>query len=279
MSDPKVTTIDFLKRNGYPFEMKVAKEFQKVGLSVAQSFVYTDSNTQLSREIDVIALYRGVTAEQIVYDVWFIIECKYAKTPWVLFSSQTNRFMSSSLYSYNDDGKRWLEHLACKDEFNNFFVLDKNEGYGLTATSGKDEEKNREPNRNSGYDAIQKILSFLKSESAIALSPVGFAMFVPIIAMRGKLFKSKLDEDDEIDCEEIDEAQLYYKESINGVTPKIHIITENKLQSYVKFLRVECDKLIKAPFLNPTLRYKSFAEKMNEEYATKTWLPRTLSKG
>jgi|GEM_PF-1472863 len=54
-SDPIKEVREFLSMNGFPFEMKVAREFQVARFGIHQSVYYRDPISETIRELDVIA--------------------------------------------------------------------------------------------------------------------------------------------------------------------------------------------------------------------------------
>jgi hypothetical protein len=253
MSDPKTTVENFLKENGYPFEMRVASEFQKRGFGIRQSVYFTDPNLNVVREIDVIALWHELFKKKD-FTVIFFIECKYAKTPWILFSSLTEGF--SRCYLSNIKGINWINHLITQPSFENFFELQKKTGYALTVTT-----KDNDPQKDNAYKAIQTIMAFLKSESqSPKFSDSDFIFFVPIIAIRGKLFETHLNERNEIECNEINEAQLFYNESISGAIPKIHIVTEEIIEQYIQRIHEDIKRLFIEPYMSISLTNPALGE-------------------
>ena len=46
---------EWVNKQGYPFEMRVAAAFRKAGFGITQSDYYTDTETGTAREIDVVA--------------------------------------------------------------------------------------------------------------------------------------------------------------------------------------------------------------------------------
>lgn len=83
----------WLGRSGVPFEFAVASAFREVGFQVLQGIHYQadDPDALGSRDIDVLAV-----SEQLVSchpmtraTVIFVIECKTAKQPWLVFRGQT----------------------------------------------------------------------------------------------------------------------------------------------------------------------------------------------
>lgn len=75
----------WLDEQGYPLEMKVARNFQGAGFSVSSSEYYIDPDEGKPREIDVIASME-TTISGVSFQLAFTVECKSSKkSPWVCF--------------------------------------------------------------------------------------------------------------------------------------------------------------------------------------------------
>jgi hypothetical protein len=249
--------------------MKVASLFQKAGFGIHQSAYYIDPITDIPREIDVIAIWIAKFGSRKV-NIVFPIECKYAVSPWIFFSSITEG--SPICYLPNRNGFRWIKHLSKQQDWGSFFEVDKNIGYGLTVTNAKtddvnstktkksnsaakDSKEGSSATRNNAYAAMQTLLNFLKSEHEEYrfAHPTDFVIYVPILAIKGPLVEAKLDNNYEINCREINEGQIYYKEDIFDVIPKIHVVTESKLENYIEKLKEDCQKLSSEPYITDAL--------------------------
>jgi hypothetical protein len=268
-SDPTKEAKEYLTKQGFPFEMKVATLFQKAGFRIHQSAYYIDPITDVPREIDVIAIWIAKFGSRKI-NIVFPIECKYAVSPWIFFSSITEGF--PLCYLPNRKGFGWIKHLTKQKGWGNFFEVDKNIGYGLTVTNAKtddinstntkkdnsarkDGKESSSVTRNNAYAAIQTLLNFLKSEHKEYrfAHPNDFVIYVPILAIKGPLVEAKLDSNHEIDCREINEGQIYYKEDIFDIIPKIHVVTEAKLEEYIAKLKEDCERLSSVPYMTDEL--------------------------
>jgi hypothetical protein len=266
-TDPTEAAKNYLTKQGYPFEMKVASLFQKAGFGIHQSAYYVDPVTEIPREIDIVAIWIAEFENKKI-NIVFPIECKYATSPWILFSSITQGF--PVCYLPNKNGLRWIKHLSVQPNWNTFFEIDRNLGYGLTVTNAKNEDIGANPKRksnsseknegkdntpttkNNAYLGIQTLLNFLKSEHKEYrfAHPNDFVIYVPILAIKGSLVEAKLDNKYDIECSEINEGQIYYKEDIFDIIPKIHVVTEAKLEQYIAKLKEDCEKLSSKPYIN-----------------------------
>ena len=76
----------WLETQGYSLQMRVARVFTRAGFHVSQFASYVDPKEHKLREIDVVA---SMTREfdGFTLAVAFLIECKHADKPWVVFTS------------------------------------------------------------------------------------------------------------------------------------------------------------------------------------------------
>jgi len=234
MTDAKTTVKEYLSKNGFPFEMRVAKQFRQAGFETYQSMLYKDVESGKDREIDVAAYYvRNYSDVQFSFKV--IIECKHAKTPWILFTGENKGFSELNvhqLYCSNYAGGKILEALGRHLEWRNAFVIDKRSAYGITETSnGPIEDEGR-----NSYKALKTLLHALQHENVVEQThPKQFEIFIPIIAVQGKLFECYLSDSNEEVINEIDEGQLLYKSNISpGVFPIVNVVAEQKVPALAK---------------------------------------------
>jgi hypothetical protein len=247
--DIKNTIRNYLSEHGYPLEMFVAKEFRKAGFEVYQSSMYIDQETGKNRELDVIAYYPRVLGE-IHFNFKVIIECKYAKNPWILFSGENKGFEDlkiDSFYCCNYAGSEMLNRLTLEDNFNEktWFKLNLKLGYGLTEAIYSTREKEKVQ---TTYKAITTLINSLKHERAKdnAYTQKTFDVFVPVIVMQGKLFECYLNESNEVEVNEINEGQLLYKSNVYpNVFPSIEIINKDQVFILAEKLRKDFEAIVK----------------------------------
>jgi hypothetical protein len=81
---------EWLDKQGYPLEMKVAKALHENGFHPLQSNYYRDPETEKYREIDVVGqVAYTYKHHNIIFQL--IIECKNnLSKPWITFSSDTH---------------------------------------------------------------------------------------------------------------------------------------------------------------------------------------------
>ncbi|NEW53909.1 hypothetical protein GV792_28195 [Nocardia cyriacigeorgica] len=89
----------WLESQGYPLEMRTAREFHSRNIFATLGHYYVDLETGQQRETDVmVRLNQGSGKSGL--GVVLVIECKSARDkPWVLFTGDPNRQTSSSLFT------------------------------------------------------------------------------------------------------------------------------------------------------------------------------------
>lgn len=108
MTDPQENLADKIKKSleghGHSLEMRVAKAFRENGFKVSQFEYFVDQDTNLVRQIDVVASISKIIAKQLV-TINLIIECKYAKKkPWVILQTE-QKFNKYAFFEKNLQGE------------------------------------------------------------------------------------------------------------------------------------------------------------------------------
>ena len=245
----------YLAKQGYPFEMYVAKKFRDAGFEVYQSTLYLDENENKEREIDVAAYYARFIGD-IKIEFKVVIECKYTNGLWIFFSGENKGFETLPLYNFycaSYAGSELLEKLNLDENFKRkqWFKISRHFGYSLIEVKKENSNtgKNKE-NQNAGatYKAIMKLIGVLRDEynNNAYLEQQGekvLSILVPIIAVQGKLVECFLNEKEEQVFTEITEGQLLYKSNINpDVFPLIEVITKERIPELVSKLKSDFDK-------------------------------------
>ena len=91
-----LTVYEWLQKQGYPLEMEVASALSKKGLWVRRASYYKDSESDKSREIDVIATETEILG---MAELHFVVECKASSKPWILFSSRDTLSNYNALFA------------------------------------------------------------------------------------------------------------------------------------------------------------------------------------
>lgn len=253
--DEKEQVLNFLKNEGFPLEMYVASQLRLCGFEVYQGTLYKDQETGKLRELDVTAHFFRQIDQFKSLEIKFIIECKHAKTPWILFGGENdgfNQLTSEYFYCCNDTGKKVFNIINnSAEEYllgSTVFKVDKFIGYGITELNTKSDKKDSIPN---SYKAISTLINSLRSEqetekkttSSAALSK-RYIVYVPMIVMEGSLYKTEYLGSEQIEARKIDEAQLLYKSNVyEGVFPLIEICTKEKVEKLFKKIYIDCEKI------------------------------------
>ena len=221
-------------KQGYPLEMKVAAALRNEDFYVNQSPYYNDPETNISREIDVIA----TKGDHLGFlEVALVIECKTSiDKPWVLFTSERHEEGRNKLFTFGILSniarekivdKSWPAQ-ALKQEFD-LIWLNKPDRTAFGVTSAF----------SSGEDAAYKaVVGALKASIDWSLPkeqnpPLKFIF--PVIVLEGSLFEAYLGQDGETIVEEVDEGFITNHRSISGIyCSSVHIVTTKKLSSFCR---------------------------------------------
>jgi hypothetical protein len=205
--------------------MFLAHEFRLAGFEVYQSALYTDRETGKSRELDVTAHYYQHLDFHNSIEIKLIIECKHAKTPWILFAGENpglEILNSQYFYCCNAAGKGLLSGLDDDLEEAMFgsttFKLNKCICYGLTEVHKKDNSKNELKN---SHKAITTLINALLFEQDVENKKANqerniteYIIYIPLIAIEGSIYKAQHIGYGQMHTMKIDEGQLLYKANV-----------------------------------------------------------------
>lgn len=266
MSDELKSKINnWLEKHGYPLEMYVASAFQKNGFQVAQSVMYLDNETGISREVDIVA-YKTFNIADFYFHFSSLIECKSTKSkPWLSFIVKNSPKLELLPSNYNATyhGQALLNSLQINGgEFGNLFPASiEKHGYSLTQAFKENESMD------IPYKAIQtlnKALHFLIKKVG-SRDGGNAAFYFPIVVIENPLFEVELTTDDSLTINETEfTTYLGRKAEINNSYFIVNIITRSIINSYAMTLSKEIDN-----FYNNNLhQLKEFVENYNEMYRT-----------
>jgi hypothetical protein len=227
----------WLEEQGYPLEMVVARTFREADFRTLQSSYYTDPESDVQREIDVIA-YRQNQIGKILVRVSFAIECKLSRDkPWVLFTSEDVRLAGPARVVQRASsglGHKFLSSIARDEDIQtlNMLSLPRRPGYGVTQafTSGQD----------TPYTACMgvakcAVAEVLAADKASRTQGPLLKIVFPVVVMDGKLFECYLTEDGAITVLEIERGILVWRNPIVRVPHTIiDIVTVTGLPSLVR---------------------------------------------
>lgn len=209
----------WIKEQGYPLEMAVAKAFRREGFMIIQSEFYDDPETGKSREIDVCA-WKQREIHDILVRVNFCIECKLAKDkPWVIFTSSDTRLADTASIvqrSASTLGHALLESIYRRNDIQklSIFLLPKRPGYGLTQAFISGEDIPYAAFMTAAKAAVAE--SKNDNEGAHYQGPICGISF-PVVVIDGRLFECYLNDSGEVTTEEIQIGTLISRSHIIGM--------------------------------------------------------------
>lgn len=226
----------WINKNGYPFEMQVAKSFRKAGFEISQSILYKDSETEKYREADLIA---HITKE--INNVWlnitFVVECKKTiDKPWIIFSNKELYTVQNNKYPIlaSTNATYLIKHIAKNNSFQSPLIFPKiiNSGYNIvTAFSEKSD---------IAYSASQSVIKaceYLVTNSN--KSNKRFCnIYIPIIAIEGELHEAFLNNQDEIELTQVDWSTVVSTKSFDEQNSNlITIVSSSHLDKFTAELK------------------------------------------
>jgi hypothetical protein len=242
MNDYEENIKTWLKKQGYPLEMRVAREFKRAGFMVEMATYYKDDEGNKFREIDIVASRVGWADKdrKIFFDIHYTCECKHSEDkPWVLFRSNSEAKSPDeneiACKHATTAGHMALLALSIDEVTKNNSLLRRGDrpGYGVTrALDGQSDI------------AYKAVMSAVKAASSLARqtdeewnkeSIRVIRIFFPLVVTTGRLFSCQLSEDPEISLDEITEGSFRFKNPEAGEQQSIiEIVTEAGLEVYLR---------------------------------------------
>lgn len=247
---------EWLEKQGYPLEMKVAKELKHAGFASTQSHFYKDLETSKHREIDVVASYTFSNNRNEI-NFQFVIECKNNKDkPWVAFSDKLTK---PSFETYitrrpaSKIGSKYLEHLKSLDEVRSkeLFKVPSSFAYNVTEAF--------ETNSDKVYTALMSVINAIKYRRERVNTETKFnnlcEIYFPVIVIGGKLFDCYLNDENENTVEEIGHKYLLWRNNILDTNAIVVEITtfesfKKRLSTFKSDLHSTITNLSDSFFLN-----------------------------
>lgn len=232
---------DWLKSQGYPLEMRVARSFRAAGFQVIQSEFYEDVETGAQRETDVTARidchFPGVLAR-----IEFVIECKSTPNkPWILFTAE--RLLADPARVVQRAGSKLgakvLMRLCQRKDVQNLdlFQFHGRSAYGLTQafTTGSDVTYAAATSVSNATAAEIKRANWYTS----AGHPICYIVF-PLIVVDAQLMEAYLKDDGEIAVNKVNSGTLVWRHRLVGeVHTIIGLIRSNQVETFATKM-VDC---------------------------------------
>lgn len=211
--------IEWLTNEGYPLEFYTASILEKHRYEVRQGFYVRDTQSNLPREIDVLASVTTMMDQSFSFlRVIHLIECKWSKDkPWIIFTSKNSMISPAACITQtmgSEAGRAALWALAGNKELQSLdaFVTPVNPGYnGRQAfTKGND----------VFFGAMQSVTSAALSlakyydngEKAANGAPDAAVVIFPIIVVDGQLYEVTFDADsNQLVVNEVDRIRIHWK--------------------------------------------------------------------
>lgn len=237
---------EWLEKQGYPLEMRVAKELTNFGFESYQSHYYTDPETEKQREIDVIGNCRASNGTNIV-NFQLIIECKNNQDkPWVAFSNLENELSRNVYINQRPACRIGVKYL---DYISKIQGLDTSELFRQPSRLAYNVTQAFESNSDKVYSALMSVVNAIKYRRERVNSETTFnnlcEIYFPIIVVGGKLFDCFLDENNENCVTEVEHKYLLWRSKVLN-TPNV-IIEITTLESFKRRLPIfksDFDKVI-----------------------------------
>lgn len=226
----------WINKNGYPFEMQVAKSFRKAGFEVSQSILYKDSETEKYRETDIIAFVTK-SVNGVWFNLTFVIECKKTTDkPWIIFSNKDLYTIQNSKYPIiaSKNANKLIDSITKNNNFKSPLIFPEiiNSGYNIvTAFSEKSDV---------AYSASQSVIKaceyFVNNSNKTSRKFCN--IYIPIIAIDGELHEAFLNDDDEIELLQVEHSTVVSTKSFDEQNSNlITIVSSNYLSKYTKLLK------------------------------------------
>ena len=228
----------WLKDKGFPLEMKVANLFSRAGFGIRQGWYFNDPEENKPMEIDVLAYQNIFSGHPLI--VQFIIECKWARKPFVAFSYQNRtptRFLPE-LQIANPVGKRFIKKLLAEKIYERLPIFGPNSPHGYAMTQANiglpkgANEGGGGSNKDDAFDALIKVAKATHSmlnyytRGAEMVTKEGDAtkyslayLGLPLIVIDGPLFDCYLNADGDAVTTPIDQVLIDWSYPLLGNIP------------------------------------------------------------
>jgi hypothetical protein len=247
-----------IAKSGFILEMKIADLLTKSGLSPYQSVYFTDENTEVEREIDLVATKMSVIrGGNAIFKISLVIQCKWdKKSPWIVLTN-----------SFGEDSEDGILKLVYSNKYRNFItglssnisssleVLSKSPGrcgYGMTSGIFDDNSNGargeRDRRKDNAYEAYRSVISGSIGVMKLAEEDMknGFSvplihLVIPVIVVDGNLVQVSLAGDFEVKTEERNSAMVQYN---GGNYASIRVYTLSGFTEEISKISNDIDKMM-----------------------------------
>ncbi|MGW4371728.1 hypothetical protein ACWEKT_39535 [Nocardia takedensis] len=243
----------WLKKQGYPLEMRAAKILKSKNMWVSMGKYYRDIETNTQRETDIYASAERDNGGDEALDINLVIECKSSsEKPWILFVDRKKPPSPSILRGLRlrvpKDG--WLQP-ACRNASRagrKTPILDGYPPFGYALAQAF-----KERNEDHAFDGI---ISAAKAAAGIHQelsndpeTPIR-SVVIPMLLIGGPLVQCELDDDnDDMHLTPISAGTLMWKYQLSSDHPRttlIHVLTPPALPEFADDVNTTADSLFAA---------------------------------
>ncbi|MFI9535436.1 hypothetical protein ACIG56_19580 [Nocardia fusca] len=240
----------WLREQGYPLEMRTARELRARSVSATLGWYYTDVESQQQRETDIYAYARRhyPNDEYAIVQVSLAIECKSSKEkPWILFTDGPTRMTPSArrFQRFMAPDRNWLRPFLETSE--RLPLLDGYSPHGYTlvrAFAGDNQDV-----------AFGAMLSAAKAAAGIQCwhntGPRGEtfnSIILPVLLVDAPLLQCELDDDGTERLTPIERGTIQWRYQLTPQAPPhtiITIATPAALPSLAEDLNTTADEVLR----------------------------------
>jgi hypothetical protein len=246
MNDEKLlaSVRNWLDKQGYPLEMRVAAAFQAARYFTIQGDVYADPATGKLREIDVLAQWLN-GRDDLAYAllVHAVAECKSGSKPWVLFSGVQPRPRDAVDLALarigNGTGNKLLAALAEGGTETNLVKASVRTGHAFTqAFRGSEGDAAFAAVTGSISAAHGIVAEFERGGATTVIAHI----VVPTVVVDAPVIECHLGEDGDVRLEQIQEADLFWPAGGARATV-VRILHESQVGTYAEALHADLTAL------------------------------------
>lgn len=234
--------LKWLNSTGFPLEMEAARAFRQARFHVRQSTPFVDSQSDKSRELDVLATDPDWIG---ALEIHFVVECKSSSKPWVVLTSADalagyNRLFAFSLMT--ESARHELAEGMTKLDCWPFVERPDEGGYGFRQALTESPDV--------AYAASMSVLKgcedFIRQGESKSWKPLVFAF--PVIVVDSPLFECRLNDSGELDLKEVAQSQFLFAAHIpKPVGCCIRVITRKELNTFSTWAR-DLSNILRADF-------------------------------
>ncbi|MCJ7552365.1 MAG: hypothetical protein MUO34_00650 [Ignavibacteriaceae bacterium] len=243
--------LDWLSKEGYPLEFRVANIFRKFKFNTSQGNYVNDFKTNNPREIDVIAQHT-TRVENSFLRISYLVECKWTgNKPWVIFTDEKSRIAPSACIAQCITSNvavsiLWLLANDKDVQKLSIFQTPQRPGFNGRQAFGSQNDlvfSTLQSIISASYSEKKFYESFVKSTEDVFSNAV---LIIPIVVIDGKLYETFYnDKKEKIEIKERNQIRLHWRGSEAWhLHSTLDIITIDSLPDYVSKLSVETKVLL-----------------------------------